>query len=116
MQDLFPQSEGTEMGKRLERVEDWIAVAMKYDFCLERMASALGVSERTLRRHFQEHLGTTAKAWRDSQRLEIALGGLSSGGQVKRASGDTKFKHRTTLTAFIKRQTGSLPRDFRRTK
>src|SRR5689334_6833603 len=104
------------MSKRLDRVEDWIAVAMKYDFCLEKMAKALSVSERTLRRHFQEHLGVTPKEWRDEQRLEIALARLLGGGQVKRASGDTKFKHRTTLTAFIKRHTGSLPRDFRRTK
>jgi len=104
------------VGKRLNQVEDWVAVAMKCEFCLEKMAKFLGVSERTLRRHFQEHLGITPKEWRDERRLEIALADIYGGHQVKKASGDTKFKHRTTLTAFIKRQTGSPPRDFRRPK
>lgn len=116
MQDLFPQLGEDEMSKRLERVEDWIAVAMKYEFRLEKMAKAFGVSERTLRRHFQEHLGITAKAWRDEKRLEMALASLGRGDQVKSASGDTKFKHRQSLNAFIKRQTGSSAKDFRRTK
>lgn len=102
------------MASHLDRVEDWIAVAMKHEFCLEKMAHAFDVSERTLRRHFKERFGITAKEWRDAQRLEIALASLSGGDQVKSASGDTKFKHRTALTAFIKRQTGSSPSDFRR--
>jgi AraC-like DNA-binding protein len=105
---------GTTMASRLHRVEDWIAVAMKHEFCLEKMAHAFNVSERTLRRHFQERFGLTAREWRDRKRLEIALASLSGGDQVKSTSCDTRFKHRTTLTAFIKRQTGSPPSDFRR--
>jgi AraC-like DNA-binding protein len=104
------------MSKRLDRVEDWIAVAMEWHFQLEKMAKALHVSEKTLRRHFQEHLGITAREWRDRTRLEIALTGLSAGDQLKTISGDTKFKHRQAAGAFIKRQTGSSPKDLRRTK
>jgi AraC-like DNA-binding protein len=104
------------VSKRLDRVEDWIAVAMRCEFRLEKMAKAFDVSERTLRRHFQERFGITPKEWRDAKRLEIALARLSGGNQVKSASGDTKFKHPEALSAFIKRQTGSSPKDFRRPK
>jgi AraC-like DNA-binding protein len=100
------------MARPLDRVEDWIALAMACGFRLARMAKAVGVSERTLRRHIQKNVGTTAKEWRDATRLEIALESLSVADQVKSTSGDTKFKHREALSAFIKRQTGNSPRDF----
>src|SRR5215204_4423087 len=95
------------MNSHLERVEDWILVAVTCEFRLGRMAEALDVSERTLRRDFQKHFGVTAKEWRDARRLEIALESLCCGEQVKSISGDTKFKHREGLSAFIKRQTGN---------
>jgi AraC-like DNA-binding protein len=102
------------MTRPLDRVEDWIALAIACGFRLARMAKAVGVSERTLRRHIQKNFGTTAKEWRDARRLEIALESLCCGEPVKSTSGDTRFKHREALSAFIKRQTGSPPRDFRR--
>jgi AraC-like DNA-binding protein len=101
------------MSRHLDRVEDWTAVAVTCEFRLHKMAKAFAVSERTLRRHFKERFGITAKEWRDVKRLEIALARLSCGEQVKSTSGDAKFKHREALSAFIKRQTGSPPRDFR---
>ena len=104
------------MSSRLDRVEDWIAVAMNCEFRLGKMAKAFDVSERTLRRHFRERYGISAREWRDAKRLEIALASLSCGEQVKSTSGDARFKHREALSAFIKRQTGSPPRDFRRPK
>jgi AraC-like DNA-binding protein len=104
------------MSNRLDRVDDWITLAVQSEFRLGRMAQAVAVSERTLRRHFKDRFGITAREWRDAKRLEIALASLSCGDQVKSTSGDTKFKHREALSAFIKRQTGSPPTAFRSPK
>jgi AraC-like DNA-binding protein len=101
------------MGKRLDRVQDWVAIAKECEFRLEKMAKAFGVSERTLRRYIQEHFGVTAKEWRDARRLEIALGSLVRGDPVKTAASDLKFKHPENFSAFIKRQTGRPPGDYR---
>jgi AraC-like DNA-binding protein len=104
------------MSKRLDGVEDWVALATEWDFQVKKIAKALGVSDRTLRRHFQASLGISAREWRDRARLEIALTRLRAGEQLKSVSGDTKFKHRQAAAAFIKRQTGSSPRDLRHGK
>jgi AraC-like DNA-binding protein len=101
------------MSSRLDQVTDWKAVAVRCGFHLEKIAKALDVSERTLRRHFQASLGITAREWRDRTRLEIALTRLRAGDQLKSVSGDTKFKHRQAAAAFIKRRTGSSPKDLR---
>jgi AraC-like DNA-binding protein len=100
------------MSTRLNCVEDWTAVAIACAFQLGKMAKAVGVSERTLRRHVKKHFGIPAKEWRDTKRLEIALSSLSCGDQVKSTTGNAKFMHREALSAFIKRQTGSSPRHF----
>jgi AraC-like DNA-binding protein len=85
------------MSTRLDRVDDWIAVAMSCEFRLGKMAKAFDVSERTLRRHFHGRFGLTAKEWRDTRRLEITLAGLCRCERVKSTSNDAKFKHRESL-------------------
>jgi AraC-like DNA-binding protein len=102
------------MSKRLDRVEDFMEAAVECGFRLDRMATKLEVCERTLRRYIRDHFGLSGRGWRDEKRLELALGSLLRGEQVKKISSDTKFKYREGLSAFIKRQTGSPPRDFRR--
>jgi transcriptional regulator GlxA family with amidase domain len=67
------------MTRSLDRVEDWVAIATASEFYLRRMAKAVHVFERTLRRHIREHFGSTAKEWRDTRRLEIALESLRCG-------------------------------------
>jgi AraC-like DNA-binding protein len=104
------------MSSRLDRITDWQAEAVQCGFQLEKLARACGVSERTLRRYFQRKFGVTPKHWRDARRLEMAFLGLLAGEQVKATASNLKFKHREALSAFIKRQTGSPPRDFRRPK
>jgi AraC-like DNA-binding protein len=101
------------MSKRLDRVKDWIAIASECEFRMQKMAKTFGVSERTLRRFFQERFGVSAKEWRDARRLEIAFRSLVRGDQVKAAAGKLKFKHPENFAAFIKRQTGRPPSDYR---
>jgi AraC-like DNA-binding protein len=104
------------MSSRLDRITDWKAVVVKCDFQLAKMARACGVSERTLRRYFQKHFRIRPKEWRDARRLEMALLSLVRGEQVKAAASNLKFKHPANFSAFVKRQTGRPPVDYRRRK
>jgi AraC-like DNA-binding protein len=101
------------MSSRLDRITDWDAVIVKCDFKLRKMAKKCGVSERTLRRYFRDHFRVRAKEWRDARRLEMAFLGLVGGEQIKAASIKLKFKHPENFSAFIKRQTGRRPIDYR---
>jgi AraC-like DNA-binding protein len=104
------------MASRLDRIADWKSVVVTCDFQLRKMAKTCGVSERTLRRYFLKHFGVRAKEWRDARRLEMAFRGLVCGDQVKAASSELKFKHPENFSAFVKRQTGRPPIDYRSRK
>src|SRR5262245_50383785 len=101
------------MGRRLDQITNWKAVVLKCDFQLRKMAKTCGVSERTLRRYFLKQFGVKAKEWRDARRLQMALSGLTRGDQVKATSGKVSFRHPESFSAFVKRQTGRSPIDYR---
>jgi AraC-like DNA-binding protein len=98
-----------EMSKRLERIKDWKELAVDCGFQLEVMAKRCGVSERTLRRHFQRQFSINPKTWVDRKRAGIAAEHLRNGDSVKTTAADLQFTQRSQFSKFFKRVSGTAP-------
>ena len=55
---------------RLQRIQDWLAIAKQVDWSVSKMAEHCGVSESTLRRHYFQHLGKSPRSWLATERLK----------------------------------------------
>ena len=100
------------MSRRLNRIKDWNTAAIECGFQLEGMAKRCGVSERTLRRHFQKEFGVNLKVWVDGKRARIAAEHLLKGDLVKTTAADLNFTQRSQFSKFFKRLTGTAPTKF----
>ena len=100
------------MSSRLDRVQDWKALAGQCGYSVERMAQEKGMSRQQLRRYFQKRLGGNPKDWLDLKRLEEAARRLAKGEPVKLVAAELKFKHASDLTRFFRRMTGQSPHTF----
>jgi AraC family transcriptional regulator, transcriptional activator FtrA len=90
-------------------VKDWQALAVKCQYSLHALAKCLGVSPRTLRRHFHEQFGVSPKVWIDRVRAQSVAEQVSRGDLVKTAAAEHYFKQRSHLSNFFKRVTGKAP-------
>jgi AraC-like DNA-binding protein len=100
------------MSARLHHIKDWNAIAINCHFQLQAMAKKVGVSERTLRRHFQKIFGVNAKAWVDASRAAIAAEYLLNGEPVKMTAAELNFTQSSHFSKFFKRLSGSAPGTF----
>ena len=60
------------MSSRLDHIKDWKALAAKANYKLGTMARMCQVSDRQLRRYFQNKFACGAKVWIDATRAEAA--------------------------------------------
>jgi len=100
------------MRSRLDRVKDWDAVAIECHFQVHAVALKFNLSDRQLQRYFQQHFGTTPKAWMDARRIEIAVEHLLNGDPVKVVANNLNFKQPSTFSNFFKRHKGTSPTKY----
>lgn len=75
-------------------------------------ASILGMSERTLNRHFQQQTGLSYSEWVRRARLMEALLRLAQGQPVLRVALDLGYGSHSAFTAMFRRVMGISPSDY----
>jgi AraC-like DNA-binding protein len=75
-------------------------------------ASLMGMSERTLNRHFQQQTGLSYSEWVRRARLLDALQRLAQGQPVLRVALDLGYGSHSAFTAMFRRVMGVSPSDY----
>ena len=78
----------------------------------QQSASLLGMSERTLNRHFQQQTGLSYGEWVRRARLLEALVRLAQGQPVLRVALDLGYGSHSAFTAMFRRTMGISPSDY----
>src|SRR5262245_44018978 len=86
-----------------QRGEELAAVA---NYRVRKLAGLCGLSIRQLQRDFRRHLGTTAQAWLNERRLQLARARLLGGEPVKVVALDLGFKHVPNFCEWFKAESG----------
>lgn len=77
-------------------------------------AATAGITERTLLRHCQQHLGMTFNEWRQRLRVVSALGMLEAGKSVQAIACDLGYSTPSAFIAMFQRLTGQSPDSARK--
>lgn len=77
-----------------------------------RAAGIVGMSERTLNRHFQQQTGLSYGEWVRRARLLEALVRLAQGQPVLRVALDLGYGSHSAFTAMFRRVMGLSPSDY----
>lgn len=97
------------MNTKLNHNIDWAMLAQKAEWSASKLAQLLGISVRTLERHFVKSLGRKPKAWLVEQRQRHAAFILSNGCSVKETAASLRYKRPSQLTAQYKKYWGYAP-------
>ena len=108
------------MSKRLEKIEDWEALAREADFEPGTMAALCPISLRQLERHFRLHFQKTPRQWvrelRCRQAQELVIRGYSN----KAIVAELRFGSESHFCHEFKKVVGVSPQSrapvFARTK
>lgn len=77
-------------------------------------AATAGITERTLLRHCQQHLGMSFNEWRQRLRVVCALGMLDEGRPVQAVARDLGYSTPSAFIAMFQRLTGQSPDSARK--
>lgn len=77
-------------------------------------AATAGITERTLLRHCQQHLGMTFNEWRQRMRVVSALGLLDEGLPVQTVAQQLGYSSPSAFIAMFQRLTGESPDSVRK--
>lgn len=77
-------------------------------------AATGGITERTLLRHCQQHLGMTFNEWRQRMRVVCALGLLNEGVPVQSVAQQLGYSSPSAFIAMFQRLTGESPDSVRK--
>lgn len=80
---------------------------------LNQLAHAIGTSERTLSRLFQQETGLTWRDWRDRMRFVLAIEGLQLGQSSSALAVSLGYAHTSAFVAAFRRQSGMTPTEWR---
>ncbi|MEY3898360.1 MAG: hypothetical protein RLZZ214_3881 [Verrucomicrobiota bacterium] len=89
-------------------------LARECDYRLAKLCDRIGVSERHLRRVFQEGVGTAPKDWLRQERMVAARSLLGEGSPVKEVAIDLGFTTAKMLSRDFQLFYGVRPTDFQR--
>ena len=98
------------MNSRLDRVQDWMEIAVKTGFRIEAVARELHVSTRSLHRYIRERFGKAPKRWIDELRVAHAASELEHSKSAKTAMVAARYAHESSFCRFFKRVTGATTR------
>ena len=79
---------------------------------LNRMASTISASEKTISRIFTKQTGMPYQAWRQQWRLHSAIEELAEGMTVSHVASSQGFSSDSAFISFFKQQLGSTPGQF----
>jgi AraC-like DNA-binding protein len=77
-------------------------------------AATAGITERTLLRHCQQHLGMSFNDWRQRLRVVSALGMLDEGQSVQTVAHELGYSTPSAFIAMFQRLTGESPDSVRK--
>ncbi|CAB3710157.1 AraC family transcriptional regulator [Achromobacter piechaudii] len=77
-------------------------------------AATAGITERTLLRHCQQHLGMSFNDWRQRLRVVSALGMLEAGHSVQTVAREMGYSTASAFIAMFQRLTGESPDSARK--
>jgi AraC-like DNA-binding protein len=100
------------MSSRLDRIEDWEALARDSRFRINEMASRCGVSARQLERYFMSRFGERPYSLLNRVRLKDVKRLLSGGESVKAAAFEVGYKQSSNLSREFKKAFGVRPTSF----
>jgi AraC-like DNA-binding protein len=89
--------------------QNWQHLAKTAGFKPTKLAQTLGVSLRTLQRHFRLHYAVTVSEWLTSTRLEEAYTRIVAGERVKEVAFDLGFNQLSHFSREFKRFYGVPP-------
>lgn len=90
------------------------AIARETCYRVDRLCLVLGISERHLRRVFEEGLGISPKDWLRKERMVAARSLLREGSAVKEVSADLGFASAKIFAREFQEFYGVTPTDFQR--
>jgi AraC-like DNA-binding protein len=100
------------MGSRLDRVQDWGALARKANYNSRRLAACCRVSLRQLERYCKASLHLAPKEWLRAIRLEDAQKLLLEGLSIKEVAAALGYKQVSHFCREFKRNIGCTPNHF----
>src|SRR5687767_12371288 len=100
----------TIMNSQMKPVQEWEALAQQVSFRPSDLASACGVSLRTLQRHFRKQYHVTVSEWLRTFRLRQAYERLKTGETVKGVAYDLGYKQLSHFSRDFKNSYGVAPR------
>jgi AraC-like DNA-binding protein len=89
-----------------------LAGALEDHRTLKEWGDALGASERTLSRIFQDEVGMSFRAWQLRLQVAGAIAALLSGNSVKRAANTVGYANPSAFVAAFKAATGQSPLQY----
>ena len=100
------------MGKKLDRIEDWEALAKKADYEPGKMSALCPISLRQLERHFLLHFGKTPRRWVRELRCRLAQELIVQGYSNKAIVAELKFGSESHFCHEFKKILGASPQTF----
>jgi transcriptional regulator GlxA family with amidase domain len=97
------------MNARLANIQEWAELARQARWSVVKLAELCGVSERTLRRYFQENRRQGPKAWLAAQRHMQAIELLRDGSSVKETALEVGYQNPETFSREFKKHWGQCP-------
>ena len=79
---------------------------------LKEWARRCALSERTLRRRFNQELGMSVSQWKRQMHISVALQRLADGDSVQTVSIDLGYESASSFIAMFKKMVGKPPRRF----
>lgn len=89
-------------------------IARESDYRLSRLCDRLGLSERHLRRVFEDGIGIAPKSWLRQERMIAARTLLREGSPIKEVAIDLGFTTAKMLSRDFQHFYGVKPTDFQR--
>ena len=97
------------MGSRLDQIKDWEALAKEAWYCAIKLARIRRVSERQLRRYFQERMHMTPHKWLHELRMRRAFELVRDKTPIKEVAGELGYKDPAHFTHDFKNYYGTPP-------
>ena len=97
------------MGSRLDYVRDWEHQAKQAHFKVIKLAAQCGVTERQLRRYFQEKFGASPHHWMARRRTAEAKRLLAQGLSVKEVAATAGFSRQENFSRHFKKHSSVTP-------
>ncbi|WP_164144387.1 helix-turn-helix domain-containing protein, partial [Serratia marcescens] len=82
---------------------------------LDQWGRALGMSARTLSRHFEDEIGMSLRIWRRRLRLFKAMELLGGGRSVTETALDLGYASTSAFSYMFRQEVGRSPREYQRT-